>query len=187
MHFLKGVALKFEKLSNLKKDEFHQIYNLLELSFPQEEYRSYEDQNALLDHSYYHIFVERDDQGEILAFVALWKFEEFNFLEHFATHPKARGKGIGSKIIKEITENCERVIFLEVEPPVSEVNRKRISFYERNGFYLNDFPYKQPALNKDTEEVPLMIMTTKGKIEEESFEKMKRELLKSFQSQKIKK
>ena len=45
---------------------------------------------------------------------------------------KFRGKGLGSKLIKKIEENCHhlRKIYLEV----SEINLKGISFYQKMGF-----------------------------------------------------
>ena len=56
-----------------------------------------------------------------------------------------------------------------VEPPEGELTRRRIAFYERNGFCLNPYPYAQPSIAEGRAPVPLMIMTYGHQISEEEF------------------
>ena len=65
------------------------------------------------------------------------------------------------------------MICLEVELPEEEMSKRRIGFYERNGFYYNDYEYMQPAISKDRNEIPLRIMTTGGKVTEDRYNEMK--------------
>ena len=64
-------------------------------------------------------------------------------------------------------------ICLEVEFPDNEISRRRIGFYERNGFVLNNYPYIQPPISEGRNPVPLKIMTTDKGITEEQFNKIR--------------
>lgn len=50
-------------------------------------------------------------------------------------------------------------MLLEVEPPEGEMQRRRIGFYERNGFCLNHYPYQMPCLHGDGPSLPLLLMS----------------------------
>ena len=64
---------------------------------------------------------------------------------YLAVNPKLRGKGYGSKILQEIKKDAKnRIVFLEVEQlddtaDNAEQRRKRVKFYEKNGFYLSEY------------------------------------------------
>ena len=51
-------------------------------------------------------------------------------------------------------------ICLEVELPETEMAARRIGFYERNGFYYNDYFYMQPPIAEGRNAIPLRLMTT---------------------------
>ena len=70
----------------------------------------------------------------------------------------------------------KKLICLEVELPEDELTKRRIGFYERNGFVFNEYPYMQPPISKGKSSVPLRIMTYGTAIPEETFEKMKQVL-----------
>ena len=50
-------------------------------------------------------------------------------------------------------------IVLEVEPPYDEMKRRRIAFYERQGFCQNDYPYVQPPYREGETGVELILMS----------------------------
>ena len=83
----------------------------------------------------------------------------FTYGEHFAVSPKWRNGGVGARILKEVMETVPGMFCLEVELPKDELSKRRIRFYERNGFFLNPYPYVQPPLSDGQEELPLQIMT----------------------------
>ena len=68
-------------MSNLrvaKTEEFDKIFSILENSFPSDEYRTYEGQQALWNHPRYTVYVIPDDESDcIKAFITVWKFEDF--------------------------------------------------------------------------------------------------------------
>lgn len=152
-------------IEKLDFNEFDTVYAIMERSFPLEEYRSYEGQKALFKEPAYRIYVAKE-KGEILGFAAVWQLENWLFLEHLAVDPQCRNRGIGAKLLGFLAENrcC-----LEVELPKTDIARRRIGFYERNGFFFNDYSYLQPSLGEGRSPVPLRIMTTEGTITQESF------------------
>lgn len=157
----------------LQKYEFNQLYELMELSFPKDEYREKADQEKLLDNPVYTVYSQKTDNGGLKAVICAWDFNDFLYIEHFAVHPEHRNGGIGGNMLKEIVAECGKRVCLEVELPNTEMAKRRISFYQRNGFFLNDYPYVQPAMGKGKKAVPLSIMTTEGRLTEGDFEKIR--------------
>ena len=155
----------------LEKNDFENVYSIMEDSFCTDEFRPYLEQYELLEKTNYKIYVLKDYcTKSVKAFIALWQFKDFCFIEHFAVDRKYRGEGIGSMIIKEITKMRKCPICLEVEPPKTDVAKKRIEFYEQNGFCLNNYSYIQPPISENRKAIPLLIMTSSAKISEETFE-----------------
>ncbi len=143
-------------------------------SFPYNEYRSYEEQKALLDNTRYSVYVFPDPKTDCFkSFITLWQFKDFAFIEHFAVDPAYRNQGLGSLVLREILNMLPCQICLEVELPETDFAKRRISFYERNGFFTNQYPYIQPPYSKDKNPIPLLVMTSGGNISNDRFIKMK--------------
>lgn len=164
------------KLSKLKNQDFQMIYDLMENSFPSDEYRVYEEQKNLLNNPKYSIYVLYDKSQQIKAFIAAWEFAEFGYIEHFAVNPEYRNGGIGAAMLREFISQSDKLLCLEVEPPTTQIANRRISFYKRNDFYLNDYPYMQPSMSKGKKSIPLCIMTSGQNINQEMFSKIKETL-----------
>lgn len=167
-------------LERLYKEDFDQIFDIMEKSFPLDEYRTYEGQKALLDKDKYAIYgIKRD--GKVVAFITFWENESVVFIEHFAVSPMCRNEGLGGKILRELlSSRSEITVCLEVEPPENDIAKRRIAFYERNGFFLNTHPYMQPALSVGRSPIRLMIMTSGRTIDADEFAKLKNTLYESF-------
>ena len=165
------------KIEVISSDRFDEVFSIMQKSFPIDEMRPYREQKELLSNSKYKIFVAFED-GKIIAFAATWQFDDLLFLEHLATDPTMRGQGIGAKMLDFLTADKTKMICLEAEPPTSEITRRRIGFYNRNGFYLNEYPYIQPPISKGRSPVPLMIMTYGKKIDKSRFEQIRDRLYK---------
>lgn len=160
-------------MTKLEFRYFDTIYSLMEESFPSEEYRSYDEQKALLNNPAYTIYVLNNEHQDIMAFIAVWEFDDFAFIEHFAVNPNYRNGGIGARVLNEMVELLSITVCLEVEPPETEMAKRRIGFYKRNKFFLNDYPYMQPSISPGKAAIPLLIMTTGGTVDEATFEQMK--------------
>lgn len=94
--------------------------------------------------------------------ISSWQFDEFSYLEHFATMPGLRGSGIGSQVLAALVAGFTVPWVLEVERPTDDnpMAARRIAFYERNGFHVLDYDYIQPPYSPGLPEVPLLLMST---------------------------
>ncbi len=166
-------------LRQLQAEEFDNAYEIMRDSFPPNEIRSREHQRALLLKSGYKIYVLKDESAQtIKAFLATYDFDEFLFVEHFAVSKEYRNQGIGSTMLTELQKTTDKPICLEVEEPNTELSVRRIEFYKRNGFFLNEHTYIQPAIEEGKEPIPLKIMSTNKLLDVKQFTKIKKTLYK---------
>lgn len=163
---------------NIKEEDFESFFNLLQESFPEIERRNYADQKKLLNKEEYNIVGYKNDKNEVIAFIAYWKFDKYYFIEHFAVKESLRGHKIGTELLKKFLEDAKKRIILEVEFPEDYISIKRIDFYNRIGFVLNDYDYLQPPLQKGMELFPLKIMSYINKLSQGEFENIRREIYK---------
>lgn len=167
-------------LERLTIEDFDEVFDIMKESFPLDEYRTYDGQRALLEREHYNLYGIRRG-GEMAAFIAFWQNDEVVFIEHLAVRNACRNQGLGGKVLSELLSlNRGKTVCLEVEPPESDIAARRVSFYERNGFYLNSHPYMQPSLSAGRSPVRLMIMTYDRAIDAEEFARLKTTLYESF-------
>ncbi|HSV88605.1 MAG TPA: GNAT family N-acetyltransferase [Bacteroidales bacterium] len=102
----------------------------------------------------------------VVGFFILWDFENFGFIEHMAIEARYRGQKLGQKVLHNIAKGCNKPIILEVEPPIDEDSRRRISFYIRNGFQLLDIPYVQPSYDGVHPGTEMRLMTNNNALSE---------------------
>ena len=150
-------------------NNFDEVFRIMDEAFPNHEIRTYKDQKNLLDNDKYNLIIEYNENKKIIGIMAVWEFEKFSFIEHLVVTPLARGTGIGTKMIEQYISKRNGLVFLEVEPQHDEISKRRINFYERLGFHLNDFYYEQPPLRKGLEYCELKIMSYPKKIIENEF------------------
>lgn len=162
---------------DMNENDFDSFFNILDNSFPKSEKRDYPSQKNLLSISNYRPFVFKEND-EVLALMAVWEFDDFIYVEHLAVDSKLRGKGVGSELIKNYLNRCDKRVFLEVEPPNCETSKKRVSFYEKLGFSFNDFYYLQQPLNPGDSPFRLNIMSYPEAICEREFDTYKKDIYK---------
>lgn len=137
-----------ELRKNIPLQEFSELLELYIDAFPPEERRPV-DKMPPADPAFN--FYAVGDAGLLTA----WEFPDFTYVEHFAVYPHMRGSGIGSEALAALNGT----VVLEVEPPeTGEMARRRIAFYERNGFRLLDVDYLQPPYSPGLPSVPLRLM-----------------------------
>jgi ribosomal protein S18 acetylase RimI-like enzyme len=159
------------ELFELKREDFKKVYTLMERSFPPEEVRSYENGITILSDPNYRILISKNEAGEILGFIAEWDLGTSIFVEHFAVDQTLRGGGIGSGMMAAYLSQATKPVMLEVEDEKTEINERRIVFYQRLGFYWSDYGYHQPVIRGDvTKQIPLKIMSYPEPLTAESFE-----------------
>lgn len=159
--------------NKLNKQEFDEVFKLMQKSFPESEYYNYEKQLGLMDEDEYTIHTKFDENGNLMAFVALWNFPNFVFIEHLAVNPDCRGAGIGTKVMEEIIKKYAKPIVLEIEPPQNDITTKRCRFYERLGFYICNFEYYQPPLRAGQKKLRLNLMNNSHPLSKDEFDSIK--------------
>jgi len=155
--------------------EFDKVYNIMKKSFPPDEHRPHHEQKALLSVPEY-LIRTLDVDGDIVGFIALWDFDDFTFIEHFALGERYRNRGLGGKFLRDTIHKINKPVCLEAEPPTDELTVRRIGFYNRCGFHLNGYHYIQPSISEGRSPVELKIMTYPHAVDESGFEEIRRVL-----------
>lgn len=163
------------QLEVLTNADFDAVWNIMENSFPVEERRERRGQEGILAEPCYH-FYGCKQEGVLAAFFAVWEFEEFSFIEHFAVEKSHRNGGIGAALLRQLLAEIKAPVILEVEPPEGELQSRRIAFYERNGFVINSYDYIQPAMSDQGRAIPLRIMSSPEKLGTAEYEKIRERL-----------
>ena len=163
---------RYIMLGIMTSEEFDAVFRIMEQSFPTDERRPKEEQRALLNNPRYTVFVRRDGE-RVAALIAVWRFEGFCFIEHFAVEETCRNSGIGGRMLTELAALVKCPLCLEVEPPEDALTKRRVGFYERHGFSLNPYPYFQPPISKGKNTIPLVLMSSNGVLTEAQFQRIK--------------
>lgn len=163
------------QLETLTKADFGAVWRIMEESFPVDERRNRVGQEQILAEPYYHLYGWKKEGG-LAAFFAVWEFEEFSFVEHFAVEKSHRNGGIGAVLLGQLLAERKAPVILEVEPPEGELQRRRIGFYERNGFVINPYDYLQPAMSEQGKAIPLRIMSSPKELGVEEYERVRERL-----------
>ncbi len=152
----------------------NEIWSIYESSFPPEERRDLQSQKSILACDHYHVVPLRDD-GNVVGFIAYWQLPAIVFVEHLAIKSDMRGKGHGTKAIKQLTAKYPRVV-LEVEKPDTPQAKRRINFYQHLGFHLNQYSYMQPPYYPNKQPVPLLLMTFPYQVDLAQFNQIRHQL-----------
>jgi ribosomal protein S18 acetylase RimI-like enzyme len=155
------LQISFKKIES--EAEFEVIKNLYLTAFPPNERREFDELTKQIYNYECYVNLILDDE-KVAGFIIFWNFNEFVFLEHFAIEPGLRGLGTGEKTLTEIKALNKKTIILETEPPADEMSRRRIRFYERNGFHILEKHYLQPSYDGKKPEVEMKLMCSSENI-----------------------
>ena len=156
------------QLKPITKKNFKQFYNLLSEDFCFEEHKTFEDMIKDLDNPRYKpnfIYSECKKIG----YITFWDMDDFYFFEHFAVLKNLRDQGYGSRFISEFFPTLNKPAFIEVERPINELTTRRVEFYKRNDFVVNDFDYYQPSYHGADDKVPMRIVSYKKSISKKEY------------------
>lgn len=137
-------------------------------SFPDNERREWNEmQHLLLNHLFTVCKITHNNL--LIGFITFWKWTDLLFIEHFALNETARGKGIGTIILKQLLEQHPSTVIAEVEEPLTEQANRRIAFYQRLGFDLCQQEYYQPPYISGFDKVKMYIMSYPAKLTNREF------------------
>jgi len=160
------------ELIKMAAEDFDLVYSIMEKSFPVTEMRTYEYLKKQLLEPKFQIWLNK----EKTTFITVWSFDNFYYIEHFASEPSERGKGTGKEVIEEIIRRSGKTVVLEAEPVETPIQQRRIAFYERAGFKVNSPYFFQPAMREDVEGVELKILSCPNFLTDDEFEEVKNTL-----------
>ena len=151
-------------------DLFYKAWSLYETSFPAIERRSLEEQKQIQNDSRYKVHAYLDDKT-FVGIVFYWDFDKFRFIEHFAVDSGFRGKSYGSKILNSLL-NSDKEVVLEIELINDEISKKRLKFYEKFDFKVNDFKHYQVPFRQKQESLELLFLSHKRVLTNDEYEEL---------------
>jgi ribosomal protein S18 acetylase RimI-like enzyme len=141
--------LRYHRIHTASDPALSKMQILYEGSFPVHERRRWEQlKGSILQQEAMQCLAIYDAE-EVIGMLVCWQFSTFCFIEHLAVDPKRRGEQYGQRIMRWLLEKSNPLpVLLEVEPPADEWSRRRIGFYERLGFTLLPYAYRQPCYHE---------------------------------------
>ena len=159
-----------KKVSQIEKAKIEQVNNIYVTSFPASERIAFPTLiQSIADGVRFLYVVEYLDKIIGFATLNLLTIVNVSYIEYIAVVSDMRNRGIGSKLLQYIEEDLQNKvvlgIILEVEstvqsPPAKlELRKRRIGFYNRNGFEVvkGAMSYYMPNL-EDGGQLPLLLM-----------------------------
>ena len=164
----------------LDKDRFDDVYRIMEENFPPDERRTYAKQKTLLDNENYHVYTV-EDEGEIIAFFAVWLLDGVVFGEHLAVDKSFHNRGIGSELLMKVVKSFDLPFVLEIElENSSDMAKRRAGFYRRLGFNINRFYYEQPSYGEGKSSIPMHLLSYPDMLDEGEFNQFKNVIYKEI-------
>ena len=151
------------RLERAALEDFDLIYSEKEKNFVSEERRDHEFAFQIMSEPNYTVYHVIDGETKV-GFITVWDLVAFAYIEHFVIYELYRNLGYGGRTL-EILKKMYKSMVLEAEPPTDELRSRRIAFYERNGFFKNDYPYIQPPYRRGETRVPLVLMSYPSTLE----------------------
>ena len=171
------MSLKSVVICRLVSDSSDPALNKIEKtytdSFPEAERRDFSLVRGLVEHEPKFVVYALSLEDQYVGFITGWLFGSYTYVEHFAIDPSARNGGIGAEAMKQFLAFCGTPVVLEVEMPVDEMSKRRIGFYERQGFILDNHIYHQPPYREGGEWLEMRLMIYGSVNLETSFEEVK--------------
>lgn len=150
--------ITLQRITTADRELYAFLEGLMTRSFPSDEYRDLDELRDFTDHRphFYNNVVLND--GTPIGLLSYWDFDDFYYAEHFAIEPTQRNGGYGKVVLQHLCQLLDKPIVLEVEEPDEEMARRRIGFYQRNGFVLWDNEYRQPPYKPGDPCLPMRLM-----------------------------
>ena len=168
--------IRLQRITTADTALYAYMERLMTEAFPPEEYRALAQLREYTDskkHFYNNIVFDEDTP---VGFITYWDFGKFCYAEHFAIDPARRNGGYGKQVLDLLCRQLQRPIVLEVEMPEEEMARRRIGFYQRQGFTLWQQPYRQPPYKHGDPYLPMRLMVYGDLDSEKAFDAIKQRI-----------
>lgn len=138
------------------------LRHVYEEAFPVEERCPWERMVGFLSEPGHHFRMEGLylDDGTPIGFNAFSEFGPYLYGVYLAFDQPHRGAGYGRRALRDFhARHAGRLIFGEVEHPVTPRARRRLGFYRSLGYHVADIGFTQPPLNTGLRTVPYLIIS----------------------------
>lgn len=160
--------MHFTRITDLSHTMYDMALKLYQISFPHHEQREKGSQEKILSDSEYH-FCLIYDKAVFVGLILYWESTDFIYVEHFCILPEMRNKQYGQKALTLLMEQ-NKILLLEIDPPVDDISKHRKKFYERCGFVQNSFSHIHPPYHKENGGHSLLIMSCPKQISQSMFD-----------------
>ncbi len=148
--------MNLEYITKTTHPMYHKALETYKISFPFHERREQLSQERILSDNEYHFGLIYDDV--FVGLVLYWETNDFIYIEHLCILPEMRNKRYGQNVLS-ILQKKEKILILEIDPPLDDISKRRKGFYERCGFTENSFGHIHPPYHKENDGHQLVIMT----------------------------
>jgi GNAT superfamily N-acetyltransferase len=100
------------------------------------------------------------DDGTPIGFAAHSEFGRYLYGIYLAFDRAHRGAGYGRRVLQSLHAQLgDRLIFGEIEHPVTPKAQRRLAFYQSLGYHVADIGFVQPSLGPGLHTVPYLIIS----------------------------
>lgn len=147
---------------------FKPAWNLYENSFPTIEKRTKQEQDIAMQKEAY-TFMTCHNDNVFIGIIGFWKIADYLYIEHFAIDKLLRGQNYGSIVLTHFLKEYKN-IFLEIEPPICNISKRRLNFYQNLGFVENNIAHFQVPFRKNDILLPLTILSFEVILEQKVYD-----------------
>lgn len=159
--------MEFIRITNSDTEEYKKAMELYSISFPLHEQRKSNSQLKIMDDPNYYFNIILDNK-KFVGIILCWKKDNFIYVEHLCISPKMRNRKYGQRAL-ELLSSEQKVIILEIDPPIDDISIRRLSFYERCGFFKNIYSHIHPPYREENKGHNLVIMSYPKKITDKEY------------------
>jgi len=140
------------------------FYRLLSENFIKEEIRDAGSAMRMLEDGKFKLIRIGDDDKRY-GYLGYYPLKDSFFIEYLVIDDKYKGQGIGGEALLLFAKEHSPLV-LEAEPPETDIKKRRIAFYRRHGFCVNDREYYQPSYGEGLSPVRLLLLSSPTKLED---------------------
>lgn len=162
----------------LAMKDFDAFYEILTHYFPAKEVKEYAYLKTLFETNAAQAIVQKEGE-QIVGGLCYMEVEDFVFIDYLVIIESHQGNKQGEKILQYFKNKINKPIVLEVEHPEDEISKRRISFYQRQGFILNNYQYVIPPVRSLKYAISFLLMTYPTSLSEDAYTNMYPRILKT--------
>lgn len=149
--------MEYLQVTTFEDFRAHEIYESYCATFPEDERRNEDQFRTLFSNPKVKIFSVLHELKNI-GYIISWELTNFVFIEHFEIFSEFRSMKFGSEIIAHLYKNHSHIVLESERANLDETAKRRIAFYEKNGFAIIDETYMQPAYDAGKKSLNLWLL-----------------------------